>query len=72
MTATTGERPTLAFRAISDLADTFDPGTLAAMQYDAQQLAARSDETAGPWQALADALGAACAIAEHDERGRRP
>jgi hypothetical protein len=46
-----------AFRTIGDLADAFDPGTLAAMQYDAEQLAARNDETAGAWQALADALG---------------
>jgi hypothetical protein len=61
---------TLAFRAVSDLADAFDAGTLAAMHYDAEQLAERSDETAGAWQALADALGAACAIAEHEGRSR--
>ncbi|SNY72927.1 hypothetical protein [Paractinoplanes atraurantiacus] len=61
----------LALRAVSDLSDAFDPGTLAAMQYDAEQLAARNDETAGAWQALADALGSACALAEHDERERR-
>ena len=47
-----------------------DAGTLAAMHHDAEQLAGRSDETAGAWQALADALGAACAIAEHEERSR--
>ena len=71
MTATTSTpAPALAFRTIGDLADAFDPGTLAAMQDDAEQLAARSDETAGAWQALADALGAAGAIAEHDERSR--
>jgi hypothetical protein len=70
MTSIDTGRPVLAFRAVSDLADAFDPGTLAAMQYDAEQLATRGDETDGAWQALADALGAACAIAEHDERCR--
>ena len=73
MTTSTQQEPgrvTLAFRAVSDLADAFDSGTLAAMHYDAEQLGARSDETAGAWQALADALGAACAIAEHEERSR--
>jgi hypothetical protein len=37
----------LAFRAVSDLADAFDPGTLTAMHYDVEQLAARKDENAG-------------------------
>jgi hypothetical protein len=60
---TTSDR--LAFRTVGDLADAFDPGTLAAMQHDAEQLAAQGDETAGAWQALADALGEACVLAEH-------
>lgn len=63
-TATNTRGGRLAFRAVGDLADAFDPGTLAAMQYDAEQLAARGDETAGAWQAFADALGEACVLAE--------
>jgi hypothetical protein len=70
MTITDTSSDRLTLRAVGDLADAFDPGTLAAMQYDAEQLAARSDETAGAWQALADALGAACALAEHERRSR--
>jgi len=65
-TDTLGSR--LAFRTVGALADAFDPGTLAAMQYDAEQLAARNDETAGAWQALADALGEACVLAERQGR----
>lgn len=71
MNATTheqGRRPRLAFRAIGDLADAFDAGTLAAMRADALQLAATGTATAGGWQALADALGEASAIAEHEGR----
>ena len=64
------KRAVLAFRAVSDLADAFDAGTLAAMHDDAEQLATRSIETAGAWQSLADALSAACAIAEHEGRSR--
>jgi hypothetical protein len=50
------------------LAAAFDPGALAAMQHDAEQLAAQPAETAESWQRLADALGEACVLAEHAEQ----
>ena len=55
----------LPFRTAGDLADVLDPGVLAVMQTDAQQLAGRAGTTGGAWQALADTLGEACALAEH-------
>lgn len=61
----------LAFRAIGDLAEAYDAATLTVMHHDARELAARGGAGAGGWQSLADALGAACAIAEH-EHERRP
>jgi hypothetical protein len=60
----------LPLRAIGDLADTYDAASLTAMQDDAQELARRGGPGAGGWQSLADALGAACAIVEHERRPR--
>ncbi len=61
--------PVLAFRAVGDLADAYDAATLTVMHDDARALAERGGAGAAGWQSLADALGAACAIAEHEQRG---
>jgi len=60
----------LPFRTAGDLADTFAPDVLTVMQADAQLLAHRPGPSAGSWQALADTLGEACAIAEYERRDR--
>lgn len=71
-TPATPQRPAvrLPLRTIGDLADTYDAAALTAMQDDAQELARRGGPGAGGWQSLADALGAACAILEHEGRPR--
>jgi hypothetical protein len=68
---TTGSRARLPFRTAGDLAETFAGDVLTAMQADAQALAERSGPSAGSWQALADCLGEACAIAEHEQQLQR-
>lgn len=77
MTATTGTtrgavvpRPRLSLSSVGDLVDAYAPDVLAAMQADAAALADKGGITAGAWQAFADALGSACAIAEHERRTR--
>ena len=67
----TGSRARLPFRTAGDLAETFAADVLTAMQADAQALAERSGPSAGSWQALADSLGEACAIAEREQQLQR-
>jgi hypothetical protein len=67
----TGSRARLPFRTAGDLAEALAADVLTAMQADAQALAERSGPSAGSWQALADSLGEACAIAEREQQLQR-
>ena len=69
--APTGSRARLPFRTAGDLAEAFAADVLTAMQADAQALAERPGPSAGSWQALADSLGEACAIAEREQQLQR-
>ena len=70
MTCDHNDFPTLAPTTVDDLAATFDAATIAAMQRDAQQLAAGNGPAAEAWTNVAATLAQAYQQRAYDERRR--